>query len=214
MRKLLAILGLALVFVVLTGQQIQRPSEKQHLVHKNLLINPGAEQGTGGYSETGDGVLTFESGAGDFGSGTHAIGYDANTAADFFSATAITMSTVPGLHKRSCIAEVLLKGATAGNTDYSLVISDGTNNLASVTISTTTNFERYTATFICPNSGTMEFRIVSAAGTGTKIFLDEFYLGENFRVGDVSQATLVGTLTMNGNAACTFSTTSATFARE
>lgn len=110
-----------------------------------------------------------------------------------------------GLWGKNCLARFKYGGG--GTADIYYRVTDGTNTLAGYT-ATSTSFKITTApsvtsdsldmAFPCPATGAQLRIEFEAAGNAAQLLIDDVYIGENFRVGTVAQAELVGTIKIDG----------------
>jgi hypothetical protein len=82
------------------------------------------------------------------------------------------------------------------NSDFILQVTDGTNTIAAVTLPAATNYTYASGSFIMPSSGNVQVKVVSASAG--QINFDDVFVGENFQLGTVSQATLFGSASWSG----------------
>jgi len=206
MRKILATIGLTLTFVLASAQVVNREPDRQHLVIKNNITNPGGENGLVGWSETGGGTMASESTAANIADGSKSVSFDAAANGDKLDSPAMTVP--PGLYNRNCLAKVMYKG---GDTNLKINVSDGTNTLNSVTLVAATTYKRETLSFICPSSGTINVEVEATANAAI-IYVDDVVIGENYLVGQVSQAELVAHIVYPATASCLPALDNANFA--
>lgn len=178
----------------------------QYANYTNILDNPSFEDGISNYAVTGSASLTQSSTNPAF--GTYKAIVDFSAAGEFFRNT--TQTLPQGLYGKNCIVRFRYNGG--GTSDIYYRVTDGTNTLAGYT-STSTQFKITTAasnwtdsldlTFPCPSSGGLRLEFESA-GNAAALSVDDIYIGENFKVGSVAQAELVGTLKYAGTPFCTW----------
>lgn len=128
--------------------------------------------------------------------------------------SSITITAADGLNGQNGVVSCKFKAAS-GTATHTLTVYDGSTNIVTPTTitSSTTGFARTSVNFIFPASGTVKLRISSVSASEPTLYIDSCFFGlaEGFNLGSVSQATLVGTVTVTG-CASQWTTTSATFA--
>lgn len=182
--------------------------------YTNILSNYGFEDGTSGWAATGSASFTQSSTNPAF--GVYKALVDFSAASEYFRSDATTIPQ--GLYGKNCFARFRYSGG--GTADIYYRVTDGTNTLAGYT-ATSTSFKITSAastwtdsldlTFPCPSSGSVKLEFESA-GNAASLSIDDTYIGENFKVGSVAQAELVGTWKTPTTANCAWSSTSGTMA--
>lgn len=139
----------------------------------NILseYNPGGEDGTTYWSETGGGTLTTTSTAANVGNGLAGFSYDASANADYVESDARAIPS--GLYGAYCLAETYYKGF---DTSIKFQVTDGSNVLASRDLTAATGFQKLQLNFICPTSGNLTFRF-TATGNAAIGYWDQVHLG-------------------------------------
>lgn len=174
----------------------------------NFLSFPNAEnQVTTGW--TCDGSFTVTTTTVEVGFGL--ASYKLDTASQNDACDHQQESIPNGLKGGNCFAEVNYNGPAG----YRFDVVDGSSNLlGSVTLTDSESaWRKAGVSFVCPSSGTLGVRLFQpAAPDPGPIFFDNVHLGNNFTVGQVSQADFVGQFRYDGIANCLWSTTSASFA--
>jgi hypothetical protein len=202
MNKLITLLGL------LTGltAHAQLPAQtNQFIPQENFASkNPGFEQGKNGWTASA-GTFSITSSSSNVAQGGFAGSMDFSTTGQTLSLAAKTIPS--GLFAQNCLAEMKLKGFDANVTAE---VYDGTNVIASQVLSAYSTFNLISIPFVCPSSGTFTVRLKSSADAAIG-YIDSVFLGQNYRVGTVAQAKLIGTLKYTGAASCVWSGTSASF---
>lgn len=166
--------------------------------NRNRLKNPGFEGGTTSWTASA-GTFTTTSTAADLESGALTGSWDSAASADTLTSTSLTVTGEDGLSGANVAASCRFKCDT-GTCTHEIQIWDGTNILSEQTItSSTSGFVRTSITAPAPSSGTVALRIYSNADE-PNLYIDDCYLGlaEGFNLSQVSQATLVGGLTVSG----------------
>jgi hypothetical protein len=172
----------------------------QYANYTNILDNPSFEDGISNYAVTGSATLTQSSTTPAF--GTYKAIVDFSAASEYFRNT--TQTIPEGLYGKNCLVRFRYQGG--GTSDIYYRVTDGTNTLAGYT-ATSTSFKITSAVtswtdsldlaFPCPSSGGLRLELESA-GNAAALSIDDIYIGENFRVGTVAQAELVGTIKISG----------------
>lgn len=188
---------------------------------QNLISNSSFATDTTGWTSTGTG--TGCTGSTSFARtttngqfippGVAGACFDAGASSETLVFTATTINANDGLAGRSGVVSVALR-ADSGTATHVLQAYDGSNVLASVTVtSSTTVFTRTSLNFSFPASGTVQFRLVSAANEPV-VYIDDVFMGlaEGFNIANVSQATFWGYARWPGTASCSWSTTGTSFA--
>ncbi len=190
-----------------------KSNEHQFFNSKNLLKNPGAENGKDGNWTASAGTYTVTSTAADVGEGARALSWDAAASADTLTSNSYTITTENGYDSQSGVASVLAKCDT-GTCTHSLQVYDGTNIIATTTITFvgTTTWSRTSLNFVFPTSGTVALRIYSNANEPLAFF-DSLFLGkaQGYNIANISQATHYGTAFHAATTNCTWSSTATSF---
>lgn len=184
-------------------------NDRQELLQKNILANPGFESGKQRWTASAGTFTAVTSGVG---TGKGAVTWDSSATSQTLTSTAVSIPS--GLYGKNGVVSCAIK-TTSGSATHTIQAYDGTNIVASGTIgSSTSSFQRTSVNFVLPSSGSLSLRLVSVASNEPEITVDDCFLGlaEGFNVGEVSQAVLVGTLKYAGTANCAWSGTSTTFA--
>src|SRR3990167_5970845 len=181
-----------------------KSNELQFFQSKNLLKNPGWENGKDGKWTASAGTYTVTSTAADIGSGARAGSWDAAADEDTLTSNSHTITGENGYMSRNGVASVLMKCDT-GTCTHTLDVYDGTNIIATTNLtSVTTGFTRTSLSFVIPSSGTIALRIKAEANEPLAFF-DDAYLGlaEGFNLANLSQAEFAGSAYIAGTANCT-----------
>lgn len=184
MIKLLASL---LLFPVVVLAGFTEP-DRALIGNRNLLTNPGFENGKAGWSASA-GTFTINTSAANIGSGNAAGSWATGASSRTLSSTAVTIPA--GSFAKSGVASCNIKGSTAAHT---ISVYDGSATLASTTVTLGSTYVRTSINFVMPSSGTVAVRITSASSE--TIYVDDCYLGlaNGFNVSQTNQAVLFGTL--------------------
>jgi hypothetical protein len=149
----------------------------------NILMSPDnynadAENGnTNDWSESGGGTLASTSTAANVAFGTYAISYDASASTDYVASTAVTVP--PGLYGNNCMAEFYYQGF---DTNMIASVHNGTSDIATETLFASTNYRLVKINFVCPSSGTVQFRITASANAVIG-YVDQLYIGIASNIG-------------------------------
>lgn len=165
------------------------PNSNQSRAHRpwnNLLENPGAEYGRAKWGASTSAHLTVTTTAAQVASGSRALAYDA--AADNDQMFSQTIAVPNALKGRNCLGKILYIN---GDANVEFQVTDGTNTIASETLSTVSTHTPSYLSFICPSSGNIRLEI-EATADAAPIQIDGAYLGESYLVSQVSQAQLAG----------------------
>ncbi len=171
----------------------------------NQSLNWDAETGaTTDFAESGGGTLAIE--ASTVFQGTYSVAFNASANTDYMTFGPVTVTSLAG---GNCIASFYYNGFDANITAQAW---DGSNVLNSIALAAQTTWVRNNdLTFPCPSSGSIYIRLYAGADAAIGYF-DNAWIGENYNVGTVSQATVVGSLTYAETASCIWSTNSTTLA--
>jgi len=204
MKTFSKILSLTLALLIAPGQAFAGlPAvEQQHVTPENLLSNGGFEGGRTRWTASG-GTLTTTTTAANVGSGTTAGAWTATAGAQTLLSELVTVPS--GLAGQSCLARANIQG---GSGNLQLQARDGSGNvLGAATLQAFPQYRAAQVSFQCPASGQFRLGLVSTAASAI-VYLDEAYLGRDFNVGDVQQATFFGSVNYPAAGSCIWSTTS------
>jgi hypothetical protein len=154
----------------------------------NILssYNHNAELGaTTFWSESGGGTLSTSSTAANVANGTYAFSFDASASGDYASASAVTIPA--GLFGANCLAQFYYKGF---DTTVSAVVYDGSVTIASQALTAATTYTTASVNFVCPSSGTLEFRLDATSNAAIGYF-DEVHLGSALNITNVNPRILL-----------------------
>lgn len=168
-------------------------NEAQYLAIRNLATNGGAEQGVTGWSVSA-GTLTRATAQ--YRSGSASVGWDASASTQTLSTS---LKAIPA-GNGACLAEFYYYGF--GTADVRIYVKDNSANvIGGYTASDTswaittaaTAWTRVQVPFSCPASGTTVQLVLEAQGNAAVGYVDDFYLGRDFRVGsDMSGDVVMG----------------------
>lgn len=174
----------------------------------NLLPNPGFEDGLTGYTNTGGTVAVVDTGS-NLLFDLKSVTFTATAGSQNFRSDAITIPE--GLKGQNCLVKLTYKG---GDSNLTLSVTDGSDvqipNSQAPTIIASSIAKEISASFICPTSGSLKWKLSSGAAAAL-ISLDNVHLGSNIDVFQVSQAAHIGSLKYAGAVNCYFSATGATY---
>lgn len=173
MKRIVYLLALLLLLSDAKGAQ---PTNQalQYIYSKNLLRNPGAEEGKYGWTASA-GTFGINTTPSNVSSGRAAFSWDA-------SATGQTLSNSASANMRDggqCFARVRYK-TTETTVPYVMEVFNGSDIYATVTLTgTSSGYTSAETSFPCSNTGTHRLRVrtSSSAGDPAIIYLDDFYLG-------------------------------------
>lgn len=210
MKKLL-LLTLLLVKTTYAGNQntreIRSVNTDSFTAFSSIVRNPGFERRAREWTAPG-GTFTTTTTSADVGSGSRAGSWDSNASSQTLTSTAIAIPS--GDYGANYEVSANLKCAT-GTCTHTIQAYDGTNIVASQTITSSNTYVRSTLNFVAPSSGNLSARIVSVASDEPILYVDDVYLGRARNIGSVAQAQLVGTLNYAPATNCRWQLTSSGF---
>lgn len=161
--------------------------EKAFFEYKNLLNNPGAESGKAGVTASA-GTFTINTTSSNVYAGAASFSWDGSATGQTLTGPATTLPT-----SGQCLVKTRFK-TTETTVPYELEAYDGTNVLVTTTLTGTSAWALGQASFPCPASGTVRWRVRtnSSAGNPAVIYLDDLYLGQDYNFALTSQAGFVG----------------------
>jgi len=157
----------------------------------SIVPNPDWETGTSGWTASA-GSYARTTTAADVAFGAGSGSFDASAASQTLTSTAVSIPT--GLYANNGLASCSFKTAA---TDYLLQVYDGTNVLVSTTIPASTQYQKLSANFIFPSSGSLSLRISSQSNAAI-LYMDDCYLGSASNLTNVSQAQFMGSIRASG----------------
>lgn len=183
--------------------------EQQYLQYRNVLKNPGFENGKTGWSETGSG--TFSLNTTNNIAGVNAGGFNASAASETFQTDAYSIEDLEA--GRACLAEFWYYWETGTSGHLTANVEDSSGELVSdLTLEPTSGTPlNAQMAFTCPAIGeTVRLRITSTANADV-IYIDNAYVGRDYRMGKVNdQAELIASLKYANTANCTWTRTNTT----
>ena len=209
MKNILSsILILGQILLVTPAKAALSESDRAILdVSKQLLKNPGFENGSSFWTASGGATATANATA----KGTGALGYDwdSNAASQTLTSTAVTIPN--GLQGKNGVISCNIK-TVSGTATHTLGFWDGTTLSSTQTITnSTTSFAETKINLVFPASGTAAIRLTSVNANEPEIYIDDCKISLADNIGTVAQAILVDAVTVTGCAG-DWTTNSATFA--
>lgn len=182
-------------------------TDRQLIIERNALTNPGFESSYAGWSASG-GTLTTTSTA--TGSGKASGAWDSSAASQTLASGYQTVTSGDGYSGQSGVVSCRFKCAT-GSCTHTLSAFDGTSNLVTpqTITSSTSGYVRKSVNFIYPVSGTVRAQVASVASNEPNLFVDDCFLGlaEGFNLSQISQAQSLGEVITAGGGTCNWSVT-------
>jgi len=178
-------------------------AEKAQQIFRNLLSNPGAENGLAAMTSSG-GTFTRITALADFtkvGSGNAAFSWDSSSASQTLTATPQTIPA--GWYGKNGVLSCNIQ-TPSGTATHTLGLWDGTTLSQATTITSSANYARTTLNFIMPSSGTLGYRFTSVASNEPAINIDDCVIGlaEGYNLSQVSQANLIASAYFAATASC------------
>lgn len=201
MKKLLLLLGL---FGLSAHAQL-RDVDKTELVIKNYSPNPGGEKAVLLWTTPLGGTKASETSASNVRNGKGSVSFDAANSTEYLGTPQTTIPDGVG----ACLAEFYYKGF--GTADIRVTVKDNaTNTLGGYTAADTswtivnaaTTWTRVQIPFLCPGSATPVEIDLEAQGNAAIGYVDDVYIGRDFRIGNVSAPGLVASGYFAGNTNC------------
>lgn len=167
MKKILGLAFLALCTAAFTEV------DSQYFLNRNILTNPGFENGKTTWTDTSSSTFNLISGPSSMYGNNSAI-WSGTTAGQSLRSNSYTISQ--GLYGKTCLGHLSYRG---GASTLTAEVLNGANSvlvnqslLASGTISN--DLSMY---FPCPSAGTMKIGVKTNTTNSTSVILDDFYLG-------------------------------------
>ena len=146
-------------------------ADRQLLSPRNVLTNPGAENGASNITVSG-GTLTTTTAAANRKSGNAAFSWDSSAAAQTFSLKGVPVTTGSGLNA-DLYASCYFK-CDSGTCTHLIEVTDGTATTSQAIVSSTTGFVK-TSVFH-PGSATITVRVKSVASNEPILYIDDCVL--------------------------------------
>lgn len=169
--------------------------DKAFVEHKNILTNPGFENGLSSWTASGGTFAVATSGT-NLLTGKASVTWDSSSASQTLTSTAVAIPN--GLKGKSGYAKCSIL-TPSGTATHTIQAYDGSSILASSTITSNTSPVNSGVSFIFPSSGNIQLRLVSVASDEPSITLDDCYLGEATNIlqtQEFSSMTSAGTITI------------------
>ena len=183
-------------------------SDKASQIFRNLLSNPGAENGLVGMTASG-GSLTRTTTAANVGTGNAAFSWDSSSAGQTLTATPQTIPA--GWYGKNGVLSCNIQ-TPSGTATHTLGLWDGSTLTQATTITSSATYARTTINFVMPSSGSLGYRFTSVASNEPAINTDDCVIGlaEGYNLYQVSQDQFYGSTYFAGTASCVWSRTSTT----
>lgn len=204
MNKFTSIIILLTFFVYSAFAQLT-DVQRAELPFKNLITNPEFENGKTGWSTSGgDSFTLVTSTPAKKELGASYITWDSAGAGRILSHTAVTIDEANKNTNALCEFTTEVPSGTA---THLIRAYDGTNVILSASIVSTTTPYKNSLSFPMPSSGSVYCQLVSVASNEPLIRVYRGWLGGNYRLGEVSQATLYGAQEIAGAGSCYYTGT-------
>lgn len=200
---------LVTLFFVLPAKAQLSTVQRAEVLASNIIENGGFENGAGGWTASGG---SFSVSTTTPGMGSRKGLWNSSSAAQTLTSKAITIPQ--GLLGRNAVVGCFVK-VTSGTATHTMQAFDGTNNVASASITSSTSiYALSTINFVAPSSGTLAVRLTSVASDEPEISVDNCFISDASLVNlsQVNQATFVGDIKWDGVASCSWSSSSSSFA--
>lgn len=208
MRNLIAIIYL---IAILPWQPVRAmtDADRQDVPFRNWIKNSGFENGLSNWTVTTD-TLTLTAGTSKQARGKSYLTWNSAGASRVLTHETVTVDEAMKGADVLCGFQI----TTASGTATHLVrIYDGTNVLASATVTSSTLPTWSYVTVPSPSSGTLQCQLISVAADEPSIDVTDSYMGRNYLISDVAQPVFVGSgyITGSGCAPARTSTTIGAF---
>lgn len=199
---------IGLLFVCSTAFAALTDVDRAEITPKNILVNSGFESGRGSWVASGGTAVAVTSGS-NLLVGRGSVTWDSSSASQTFCSSLVPVPN--GLKGRNGLARVLAQVPTGAAT-HNVVVNDGTSDLATVAITSSTTPQTSSLNFIFPSSGSVRLCLRSVSSDEPLIALDDMYVGAADNLTNVSQAEFVGSVRYAVTTNCVWSTTSSSYA--
>jgi hypothetical protein len=164
--------------------------DRQEFVNKNILApySPGFENGLAGWTFSGGSSTAVSSGS-NLLLGKGSATWDSGSASQTMSSTAVTIPK--GLYGRNGMFQCLTM-VPSGAATHLIQVFDGSNIIASQSITSSATPTMNSINFIFPGSGSIRGRLISVASDEPSITVDDCYLGYAQNIQQVTQAIFIG----------------------
>ena len=184
--------------------------DKQMIFPKNIMLNGGFENGKGAgvdkWTASGGTFTTVTSGS-NLLTGKVSATWNSNGSSQTLSYGGVTIPK--GLYGKSGVFAVKTQ-VPSGTATHLVQVTDGTNILASQTITSSATPVYNFVNFIFPSTGTVVGRIISVASDEPLIAIDDAFIGDALEINltNISQASFVGGIEQAGASNCSFTESS------
>lgn len=197
MRKLILLIFLFPLLTLATLSDV----DKAFIPGKNLLSNPGFENGKANIAATDLTDISVVSSGSNLLIGRNSITWNSDGAAQYLRHSI----TIPyGVGGTNGVGSCLIM-TPSGTATHTIDVYDGSNILATENVISSTTPVRMSVNFIFPaGNSTLYLRILSVAADEPSITIDDCYLGaaDGFNIGSVGQASFIGSAYIAGTTNC------------
>lgn len=179
---------------------------RQDLPFKNWIKNSGYENQLSNWTVTTD-TLVLTTGTSKQERGKSYLTWNSAGASRVLTHEAVTVDE--GMKGNDVLCGYQITTAS-GTATHFVRVYDGTNVLASATVTSSTLPTWTYVTVPAPSSGTIQCQLVSVNADEPSIDITSSYMGRNYLISDVSQAVFVGSAYIAGTASCSWVRTSTT----
>jgi hypothetical protein len=207
MGKIKAFLMLSLIALGYSSALAALSTQDRAIIPSwQLLVNPGFESGTQGWTASG-GTFTTTTTAANVGSGLVAGSWDSSAASQTLTSSAVTIPS--GAYGRPAILSCNIQ-TPSGTATHKIQAWDGTNVLAEATIQSSTQYRASSVMFQMPGSGSIRARLISVASNEPSINVDDCaqQVLQSDVVVPVAQASFIGEGFIASTSGCTSTVTS------
>lgn len=180
--------------------------QRQDIPFRNWIKNPGFENALSNWTVTTD-SLTITAGTSKQARGKSYLTWNSAGASRVLTHETVTVDEAMKGADVLCGYQITVASGTA---THLVRIYDGTSVLASATVTSSTLPTWTYVTVPSPSSGTLQCQLVSVAADEPSIDVTEAYMGRNYLISSVSQASLFGRTTIPGAASCNWVGTNST----
>lgn len=170
---------------------------------KNIISNPGAEQAKTGWKITGTGTFQVDSNPANAADGAASFMLSGMVSTSLWSSL---LTPLPN-GSQNCAARFKYNGGDANYTAQ--VVDSSANILTSQVLAAQTVYTPTLLTFPCVSGG-VKVQLL-ATGSAATVHVDDVFLGDAYMIGQLSQAKLIGGVTIT-NCAGSWTSTAASFA--
>ena len=170
MKKILSILAL-LVSPMAMGAVSE--SDRALITPRNIMENPGFERSTTKWTASG-GTFATTTTAANVGTGTAAGAWDSSAAAQTLTSSAVTIPA--GMFGSNASMSCRIQ-TPSGTATHNIIAFDGTTELTSTAVPSSTSYTVVTTNFVMPSSGTIAVRLKSVNANEPNINIDDCIIG-------------------------------------